>query len=86
MRDLVSNEIAVLLWWEGEMRHVGKSNTSWEYQIAIEKREQTDFSSVNPSVEREKAVYLQQSVPLRSRVCALRCYVYYLYIGTNDVI
>ena len=55
-------------------------------KLPSKREKQTDFSSVNPSVEREKAVYSQQSVPLRGKVCALRSYVYYLYIGTNDVI
>ena len=55
-------------------------------KLPSKRENKADFSSVNPSVEREKEVYLQLSVPLRSRVCALRCYVYYLYIGTNDVI
>ena len=55
-------------------------------KLPSKRENKVDFSSVNPSVEREKAVHLQQSVTLRSRACALRSYVYYLYIGTNDVI
>ena len=44
MRDLVSKEIAELLWWEGETRDVGKSNTSCEGQIATARKERTKLT------------------------------------------